>query len=304
MPETLALYESRFLDKINEMSAEEISLVVRVFATSTQGSSLFFLELDRAVSKACKHFSNTALIEVLTSLTLIRELVSQNVFASLANSANHRLLSLTAGQLIEIVRLFEYNQMDASDCKQRLLAMTRNQSKLALLSLEHLMLSLETLNFLGLPSGPVVAAIEKLVKGGQLESEVHHWSCSSSMTVLSIVADNIIIHQLQPSSIAVIIQAIAKQIPHYNANQIPNMLQALVRLDEEWDNGTVSSGQFLQIFETSITAISEHIQNSGDLLQDEQRLFAANFLAKLCRPAWHQVALELSTSPAQSQTAN
>lgn len=304
MPATLSLFEAHFLENADNMLAEDISLIIRVFATSRQSSYTFFLEFERAVIKSLASVSNTVLIEILTSLTLAREYMSQSVFNSIAVSADSRLSSFTPGQLIEIVRLLEYNQVEAFDCRKSFFNLTRSHQQMSNLSLEHSILALETLNFMGLPSNLTISTIESLVQSGKGQTEISIWSCSSSMTVLSILSDSITLNQLKESTVIAILKEISAEIPKFNSNQVPNMLQALVRLDEEWDKGSLSTQQLLTLFKHPIDAISKHIEAAGSSLRQEERLFAANFLAKLCQPAWQSVSLGLSTSAVSQPTAN
>lgn len=304
MPTTLGMFETKFIENPDAFSPQEASLILRVFAVARHGSPLFFIELEKAVEHLAKNASNQAFIEMLVSATLMRDYCSERLFSKLAESAENRAKNFTKSQLIQVVRLIEFNQVDAQECKQRFFELTRNPEQLSKISKEDLLIALETLNYLGASSDVLVGRLNSVDATENSPAKKRDPSCEKAMTLLSVLADPLIHLQLKQDTVKSTLKQIEKAIPAFDSTQIPNMLQGLVRLDEEWDREAYSKQQFLALFGPAISSIVHHLKISKDYLSDEQRLFAANFLAKFCREDWQAASLELTKAAPSGHTAN
>ena len=301
MPATLKAFEEVFLDSYDQLSVEEISLIVRVYTSARSGSVLFYSELERAVVSVADNLTNAALVDILTALTLARDFISQQVFRKLASTVEKRLRSFSSTQLIQVTRLYEFNQVDIFPLKREFLELTRIGGRKKDLRAEDLLLSLELLNLMGERADSVVSRLDALVEAKGSE-KLERLPCTSTMTMLSVLADPATQYQLKPATVTKLATAIENQVATYNHNQVGNLIQALVRFDEEWDTGHLKSDHlapFYGVFEK----ISHHLMAAGPNLLEEERLFAANFYSKLCQPRWQKIGLRLATRR-YSETAN
>lgn len=276
------------IENLDKLSIEDISLVVRVYAGNRSGSVLFYADLERTLASHLDQLTNTALVEVLTSLTIARDFVSQNFFKKIASKIEKRITTLTASQVIHILRLYEFAMVEVFYLRQHFLKLTRSESDLNTLSLEDLILALDTVNFLGEDASHVAAAIDKKVETKSIEN-VSRFSASTTSSVLAALAEARVFAQLKPQTIEKLVQGIASQIPLYHSNQSANLVQALVRFDEEWDAGTMTETH-LRVFSPVLDAVVAQLVQ-GQLPQEEL-YFAINFFAKL-GPRWQAASRRL-----------